>query len=103
MGRYDKNDQKRRDILIDGLSKIGWKIDKPKATMFVWAPIPEKYKKMGSMKFARKLLNEADVAVSPGVGFGENGEGFVRIALVENELRIKQAIRQINRALKLSK
>ncbi len=95
--------QKRRDVLIDGLDKIGWHIEKPKATMFVWAPIPDKYKKLGSMKFSRKLLNEANVAVSPGIGFGENGEGFVRIALVENELRIKQAIRQINRTLKLIK
>ncbi len=94
--------EKRRDVLIEGLNKIGWHIEKPKATMFVWAKIPDKYKKMGSMKFSRKLLNEANVAVSPGIGFGEGGEGYVRIALVENELRIKQAIRQINRALKLN-
>ncbi|HEC92243.1 MAG TPA: aminotransferase class I/II-fold pyridoxal phosphate-dependent enzyme [Candidatus Atribacteria bacterium] len=93
--------QKRRDVLCDGLNRIGWRVQKPKATMFVWAPIPEKYRKMGSIEFAKKLMNEANVAVAPGIGFGELGEGYVRIALVENELRIKQAIRQINRALKL--
>jgi len=74
-------------------------VEKPKATMFVWAPIPDKYKHMGSMDFAMKVLEEAEVCVSPGVGFGDKGEGYVRLALVENELRIKQAIRQIRRAL----
>ncbi len=95
------NYQKRRDVLCDGLNRIGWYVEKPKATMFVWAPIPEKFKAMGSIEFAKKLMNTANVAVAPGIGFGELGEGFVRISLVENEMRIKQAIRQINRALKL--
>jgi len=93
--------QKRRDVLCEGLNKIGWQIDKPQATMFVWAKIPEKYKKLKSLKFSKLLMEQANVAVSPGIGFGENGEGYVRMALVENELRIKQAIRQINKTLKL--
>lgn len=93
--------QRRRDVLVEGLNRIGWKVEKPRATMFVWAPIPEKYREMGSMDFALKLLEEAEVCVSPGIGFGEKGEGFVRFALVENELRIKQAIRQIKKALML--
>lgn len=93
--------KKRRDCLIDGLNKIGWYVDKPKATMFVWAKIPEKYRKLKSFKFSRMLLEKADVAVSPGVGFGSAGDDYVRLALVENELRMKQAIRQINKALKL--
>jgi alanine-synthesizing transaminase len=74
-------------------------VEKPKATMFVWAPIPEKYRSIGSMNFAMRLLEEAEVCVSPGIGFGDKGEGYVRLALVENELRIKQAIRQIRRAI----
>ncbi len=93
--------QNRRDVLCDGLNKIGWPVEKPKATMFVWAKIPDKYIKIGSMKFARMLLEQADVSVSPGIGFGEAGEKYVRIALVENELRMKQAIRQMNKVLKL--
>lgn len=91
--------QKRRDTLVDGLNRIGWAVNKPKATMFVWTPIPEKYRDMGSMDFATKLLNEAEVCVSPGIGFGSHGEGYVRMALVENEERIRQAVRQIRRAL----
>ena len=91
--------QKRRDVLVEGLNRMGWKVEKPKGTMFVWAPIPEKYASMGSMDFALKLLEEAEVCVSPGIGFGDKGEGFVRLALVENELRIKQAVRQIRKAL----
>jgi len=91
--------QKRRDVLIDGLNKMDWKVETPKGTMFVWAPIPEKYANMGSMDFALKLLEEAEVCVSPGIGFGDKGEGFIRLALVENELRIKQAVRQIRKAL----
>lgn len=90
--------RKRRDVLIDGLAKIGWNIPKPKSTMFVWAEIPEKFKKMGSLEFSMKLLREGAVMVSAGVGFGEYGEGFVRFALVENEDRIKQAIRGIKKA-----
>jgi alanine-synthesizing transaminase len=91
--------QKRRDLLVDGLNKMDWKVENPKGTMFVWAPIPEKYASMGSMDFALKLLEEAEVCVSPGIGFGDKGEGFIRLALVENELRIKQAVRQIRKAL----
>lgn len=91
--------QGRRDVLVNGLNRAGWHIDKPKGTMFVWAPIPEKYRDMGSFNFAMKLLEEAEVCVSPGVGFGDMGEGFIRLALVENEHRIRQAVRQIRRAL----
>jgi alanine-synthesizing transaminase len=89
----------RRDALIDGLARIGWEIDKPKGTMFVWAPIPEPYLEMGSMEFALMLVSEAKVAVSPGAGFGIGGDGFVRFALVENEQRIAQAVRGIRKAL----
>ena len=91
--------QSRRDTLVEGLNRIGWKVNKPKATMFVWAPIPEQYRYMGSMDFATKLLNEAEVCISPGIGFGSRGEGYVRMALVENEERIRQAVRQIRSAL----
>jgi len=94
--------QKRRDVLVEGLNRMGWKVEKPKATMFVWAPIPEQYRDMGSMNFSMKLLEAAEVCVSPGIGFGDKGEGFVRLALVENEHRIRQAVRQIRRALKMS-
>lgn len=92
--------QARRDVLCDGLNRIGWNIKKPRASMFVWAPIPEKWKAMGSVDFAFKLMDEAEVSVAPGAAFGENGEGFLRLAIVENELRLKQAIRQIDRALR---
>jgi len=85
--------QKRRDALVEGLNRIGWEIEKPKATMFVWARIPEPYQKMGSLDFSKMLIEEAKVAVSPGIGFGDEGEGYVRFALVENKQRIKQAIR----------
>jgi alanine-synthesizing transaminase len=81
-------------------SDVGWEIEKPKGTMFVWAEIPRPFKKMGYVELSKFLLREAKVAVSPGVGFGEYGEGFVRFALVENEARIKQAIRGIRKALK---
>jgi len=91
--------RKRRDVLVEGLNRIGWKVAKPKASMFVWAPIPEAWQHLTSMEFAMKLLNEAEVCVSPGAGFGHNGEGYIRIALVENEDRIRQAVRQIRRAL----
>jgi len=91
--------QSRRDVLVEGLKKIGWEIEKPKATMFVWAQIPEKFKQMGSLDFSKVLLKEAKVAVSPGIGFGEYGEGYVRFALVENEHRIRQAIRGIRGVL----
>jgi len=90
----------RRDKLIDGLSRAGWEIPKPKGTMFVWAEIPERFKKMGSLEFSKMLIEKAKVAVSPGIGFGDHGEGYVRFALVENEKRIAQAVRGIRRALK---
>ncbi|MBS3907925.1 MAG: alanine transaminase [Syntrophaceae bacterium] len=92
--------QTRRDTLIHGLKRIGWEIEKPKGTMFVWAEIPKGFKKTGSLDFTKYLLREGKVAVSPGIGFGEYGEGFVRFALVENEPRIKQAIKGIQKALK---
>jgi alanine-synthesizing transaminase len=85
--------RKRRDVLVDGLMKQGWAVSKPKGTMFVWAPIPEPFRAMGSLEFAKLLIQEAKVAVSPGIGFGEYGEGCVRFALVENEQRIRQALR----------
>lgn len=85
----------RRDVLVDGLNRIGWKIEKPKATMFVWAEIPEQYKKIGSIEFAKVLLDKAKVAVSAGIGFGDGGDEYVRFALVENEQRTRQAVRGI--------
>jgi alanine-synthesizing transaminase len=92
--------RKRRDTLIDGLKRIGWVIEKPKGTMFVWAEIPESHRAMGSLEFSKLILQAGKVAISPGIGFGEYGEGYVRFALVENEHRIKQAIRGIRKALK---
>ncbi len=92
--------QNRRDVLCDGLNRIGWNVEKPRASMFVWAPVPERFRSMGSFEFAMKLINEAAVAVAPGSAFGENGEGYLRLAIVENELRLKQAVRQIDRALR---
>ena len=91
--------QKRRDSLIDGLDRAGWYIPKPKGTMFVWAEIPAPAKKMGSVEFSKYLLQEAQVAVSPGIGFGQYGDEHVRFALIENEHRTKQAVRKIKRAL----
>ncbi|HLO09288.1 MAG TPA: aminotransferase class I/II-fold pyridoxal phosphate-dependent enzyme [Desulfobacteria bacterium] len=87
--------RKRRDCLVEGFARIGWEFEKPKGTMFVWAPIPEPFREMGSVEFSKLLLTKAKVAVSPGIGFGEHGEGFVRFALVENEHRIRQAIRGV--------
>ena len=86
----------RRDILCDGLNKIGWEVEKPKATMFVWAKIPEKFK-MDSVEFSKLLLNECDVAVSPGVGFGQYGDSYVRFSLIENRQRINQAVKGIKK------
>ena len=91
--------RRRRDALVDGLDRVGWKIKKPKGTMFVWAEIPEPCKKMGSVEFSKFLLQEAKVAVSPGIGFGEYGDPYVRFALIENEHRTRQAVRTIRRAL----
>jgi alanine-synthesizing transaminase len=91
--------QGRRDALCEGVARIGWDIPKPKGTMFVWAPIPEPYREMGSLEFAKMLVTEANVAVSPGMGFGHGGEGFVGFALIENEQRIAQAVRNLRKAL----
>jgi alanine-synthesizing transaminase len=91
--------QTRRDVLCGGLERIGWPVEPPMGTMFVWAPIPEPYREMGSVDFASYLVREAQVAVSPGVGFGHGGDGHVRFALIENEQRTNQAIRNLRRAL----
>jgi alanine-synthesizing transaminase len=91
--------ESRRDALCDGLGRIGWEIAKPQGTMFVWTPIPEPYAEMGSIEFAKFLVQEGKVAVSPGIGFGPGGEGFVRFALIENEQRIGQAVRSLRRTL----
>jgi alanine-synthesizing transaminase len=94
--------QQRRDVLVESLNRLGWDVQRPKAGMFVWAPIPEPWRsRLGSIDFAMKLLEEAEVAVSPGRGFGEAGEGYLRLALVENEQRLRQAVRQIGRCLKM--
>ena len=92
--------QSRRDVLCSGLNAAGWAVKPPKATMFVWAKLPEFYREMGSLEFSKKLLAEAKVAVSPGIGFGEYGEGYVRFGLIENEHRTRQAIRSIKRMIK---
>lgn len=89
----------RRDVLCEGLYRLGWEVEKPRATMFVWAKIPERFAAMGSVEFSKLLLTEAKVATSPGIGFGEFGEGYVRFALVENEHRIKQAVKGIRNFL----
>ncbi len=91
--------EERRDVLVDGLNRIGWRVEKPKATMFVWARIPEGYRHLGSIEFSKMLIEEAKVAVSPGIGFGEYGEGYIRFALVENPHRIRQAIRGLRRVI----
>jgi alanine-synthesizing transaminase len=89
------NYRRRRDCLVSGLNKSGWEVASPKATMFVWAPIPDAYKALGSLEFSKRLLQEAKVAVSPGIGFGEYGDGHVRFSLIENEERTRQALRGI--------
>jgi alanine-synthesizing transaminase len=91
--------QVRRDTLISGLNRIGWPVAAPKGSMFIWAPIPEPYREMASLEFSTFLITEAEVATSPGVGFGEGGDAHVRFALIENELRTQQAIRNLKRAL----
>lgn len=91
--------RQRRDVLCEGLERIGWPVDKPRATMFVWGRIPPAFAEMGSLEFAKFLLREAKVAVSPGIGFGSYGDRYVRFALIENEQRIRQAVRGIKRAL----
>lgn len=95
-GKYEA----RRDALIEGLSRTGWIIPKPKGAMFVWAPLPEKFKRLGSLRFSEILLEQAEVLVTPGIGFGDAGEGYVRMSLVENTERIRQAVRQINKVVK---
>jgi len=87
--------RKRRDVLVESFGRIGWEIPAPDASMFAWTPLPPKFAHMGSVEFSKLLMKEASVAVSPGVGFGENGEGYVRMALVENEQRIRQAARNM--------
>ena len=87
--------ERRRNVLCDGLNNIGWQVERPKGTMFVWAPIPEPYREMGSLEFSKKLIRDAKVAGSPGIGFGEYGDGHVRFGLIENEHRTRQAVRGI--------
>ena len=89
----------RRDVLVEGLNRIGWEVEKPKGTMFVWGRLPEKVRAMGSLEFSKKLLSDAKVAVSPGIGFGQEGDEYVRFALVENEHRTRQAVRGIRSVL----
>src|ERR687897_513333 len=91
--------QNRRDALIEGLDRIGWHIPKPSGSMFVWAPIPEPYAEMDSVEFCSMVVRDADVALSPGLGFGPGGEGFARFALIENEKRIAQGIRNLRRGV----
>lgn len=92
--------QRRRDFFCDALTKMGWEVEPPKAGMFLWVKIPEPYVQMGSVRFSLEMMNRANVALSPGAGFGEEGEGFLRLALVENENRVAQALKQMRRALK---
>ena len=87
--------EKRRNVLCDGLMDIGWVVERPKATMFLWAKIPPFYSHMGSLEFSKYLLNEAQIAVSPGIGFGQMGDGFVRFGLIENSQRTRQALRNL--------
>jgi len=91
--------QKRRDVLVESFGRAGWDIPSPKASMFAWAPLPPALKHMGSLEFSKQLLTQAEVAVAPGVGYGEEGEGYVRIAMVENEQRLRQAARNVKRYL----
>jgi len=95
--------RKRRDVLCEGLNKLGWAVEKPKATMFVWARIPYSHRALGSLEFSKQLLNQAQVAVSPGIGFGEYGDEYVRFSLIENEHRTRQALRSIKKFLNASK
>ena len=87
--------RRRRDVLVEGLNKLGWPVTSPKATMFVWAKIPEAFSALGSLEFSKRLLTEAKTAVSPGVGFGDYGDDYVRFSLIENEERTRQALRGI--------
>jgi alanine-synthesizing transaminase len=96
-GKY----QNRRDVLVRGLHEAGWPVETPKASMYVWAKIPERFRALGSLEFAKLLLAQAKVSVSPGIGFGDNGDGHVRFALIENENRIRQGVRGIKAMLRL--
>ncbi|OQX04490.1 MAG: alanine transaminase, partial [Desulfobacteraceae bacterium IS3] len=89
----------RRDALISGLNRVGWQVESPKGTMFVWAKIPEQFRKLGSVEFSKLLVREAHVAVSPGLGFGEYGDEYVRFALIENTMRTNQAVRGIKKVM----
>jgi alanine-synthesizing transaminase len=91
--------QKRRDVMVESFGRAGWEIPSPPASMFAWAPLPPALKEMGSLEFSKQLLTHAKVAVAPGVGYGEDGEGYVRIAMVENEQRIRQAARNVRKFL----
>jgi len=91
--------QRRRDVLVEGLNRAGWPVESPRGTMFLWAPVPEPHRAGGSLEFAKLLMKDALVAVSPGIGFGPLGEGFVRFALIENEHRTRQATRSIKQFL----
>jgi len=91
--------QTRRDVMVESFARAGWPVPSPKATMFVWSPIPDQYANLGSLEFAKLLIQETGVAVAPGVGFGEYGDQYVRLALVENEQRIRQAARSIKKFL----
>jgi alanine-synthesizing transaminase len=97
VGEINATYRRRRDVLCDGLNAAGWQVTPPQATMFVWARIPQPYQSLGSLEFSKKLLRDARVAVSPGIGFGEYGEGYVRFGLIENEHRTRQALRSIKR------
>jgi alanine-synthesizing transaminase len=94
--------KKRRDVLVESMARAGWDVPSPAASMFAWAPLPEQYREAGSMLFAKLLIEEAGVAVAPGIAFGEYGEGYVRIGLVENEHRIRQAARNVKKFLSQS-
>ena len=89
--------KRRRDVMIESFAAAGWPIDKPSASMFAWTPVPERFRHLGSLEFSKLLIEKADVAVAPGIGFGEHGDDFVRLALVENEQRIRQAARGVRR------
>jgi alanine-synthesizing transaminase len=92
--------QRRRDVLVKGLNEAGWAVECPKASMYIWAPIPPQYRHMGSLEFAKQLLAKAKLSVSPGIGFGDHGDDHVRFALIENEARIRQAVRGIKAMFK---
>ena len=89
--------KRRRDVMIESFAAAGWPIEKPSASMFAWTPVPERFRHLGSLEFSKLLIEKADVAVAPGIGFGEHGDDFVRLALVENEQRIRQAARGVRR------